>query len=328
MRRLNAGTEISPLANIKINVDGMTSPLIGDEKLLKKDIYEKSEYLLRRRGFNITSENYEYSIAVKYKTEQITKSRVEMSDYSSNLSINSSSQLSSGYGIMLSRLIGIGMSSSKKKQIVEDVSVCTHTLSIEALNAKGDVIWQGEAQWETSQLNILDEIVPVLQLLFSNLPSKESSIANVPKVKVDLAYNYFSVICRQSTFACPALPYYIRFNYSDLKAYDYLPRYIENPEALAAFVDLVQTAEFALPMGNKKWDNPISRKLWQKTMLGGKYRLGEDNNTVNVLVKLSGTKECYKVDKCYIASDEEYNEYLGQLKLWQNTLKNYFDYYE
>jgi len=107
-----------------------------------------------------------------------------------------------------------------------------------------------------------------------------------------------------------------------------MPKGIMNTMAMAAYVDLIQTAEYAIPKGDDDWSDPMSIDLWKKAMLGGKYCLGYDMDSVFVLITLKGHEEGYKIDKCWIASDAEYEKYEHEYGLWRQTLQDYFDVFE
>ncbi|MDD5408385.1 MAG: hypothetical protein PHW06_06320, partial [Candidatus Cloacimonas acidaminovorans] len=78
----------------------------------------------------------------------------------------------------------------------------------------------------------------------------------------------------------------------------------------------------------KKWDNPLDMNNWRTVYLIGKYYLGNDQNPVNIVVKLKGTPSFYVVSKCNIVTDEEYNSYYQKYNLWINKLTEFFDFFE
>jgi hypothetical protein len=97
---------------------------------------------------------------------------------------------------------------------------------------------------------------------------------------------------------------------------------------LAAYVDLIQTAEFALPDGDDRdWENPIDVRLWKSVTLGGQYLMGISKKPINVIIKLSGEKNGYYIDNAKVVSDNEYAVFQQKLYRWKKALNNYSDYY-
>jgi hypothetical protein len=173
-----------------------------------------------------------------------------------------------------------------------------------------------------------------LQVLFSQLPYDPGHLPNVPAIKVGKEASFYRTYCEGGWFACPALPSRI--------AFDPLPADIDyllsdgpsplgrtrEPKALAAYLDLIQTAEFALPLGSDDYSDPLARKLWSKARLGGQYELKPSGAVVNVLITLKGRTNGYLVDECYLATNQEYREFMSNLNAWQDAIREYFDFYE
>ena len=63
-------------------------------------------------------------------------------------------------------------------------------------------------------------------------------------------------------------------------------------------------------------------------MLGKKYKLGSDPNPVNVMVKLYGNSWGYEISKFWIGTDEEFNEFITKLDVWEKAQIDYYDFYE
>jgi hypothetical protein len=111
------------------------------------------------------------------------------------------------------------------------------------------------------------------------------------------------------------------------KVQNAIPASIKYPEALAAYLDLVTTAEIALPAGDEDWSDPLKRDLWKKVTLGARYRLTPDEKPVAVLVRLTGDWFGYTVKDCRIATDAEFSAFESDLARWQETLREYFKVY-
>ena len=103
---------------------------------------------------------------------------------------------------------------------------------------------------------------------------------------------------------------------------------VDNPEALEAYMDLILTAEYALPIGNRNYKNPLEKSNWAKVQLGGIYYLGEDNLPVNILITLRGESKGYCVENCKIVSVDEYLRYEDKLLEWQQAVSKMYDVYE
>jgi hypothetical protein len=103
---------------------------------------------------------------------------------------------------------------------------------------------------------------------------------------------------------------------------------VKDVKALAAYVDLVQTAEYSIPEGGGKWSNPLDSSLWKKVLLGARYYLGSDTSASNIFIELYGQTDGYKLEKCWIGTDKEYSQFQDKLAKWQRALSDYYDYYK
>ncbi len=98
---------------------------------------------------------------------------------------------------------------------------------------------------------------------------------------------------------------------------------------MACYVDLIQTAEYVLPNGDEiDWKNPLSKSLWEKVTLGGKYLLGPLKTPINAIVELKGRQNGYYINKCKIVDDKEYAEFEVRINKWRDALSNYYDVYK
>ena len=330
MRSLQADF-ITTKARLKTTVEGLSSPLLGNEDLIHQSLKENLDRLLERRGFHIVGDNPDYEVHLTYAVKREDK-----------LEITASSYATSALGIAVARRVGLLAyeSSSAVRLSVGEEAAYVHTFSVEVFNPTGKAVWKGEATWDSRELDVLSSISAPLQLALSGLPSDPSYVPQIPAVKVTHGLNYYTENCLDNWLTCPALPYSIAFRNTATEYGEWgwpavsrkpelrIPKEVQNPEALAAYVDLVSTAEHALPTGMKKWKDPTDTKLWKKAKLGGRYRLGADGEVLNIMVELSGTEAGYTVRKAYVATDEQYASFEADLSRWKQALKDYYDFYE
>lgn len=338
IRSLKSSQPINATAKLKIDVSGSTVPLLGNEQLTADRIREKLSYLLKQRGFSIDNASPEYVVQLLYKTERTDKFRFSSTISSTNvqayaIATSSGAGATSGLGVSIARAVSAlaTRSTTVGKQTAEQMLSYTHTISIELRSRDGLIVWKGESTWDSDELNLINRIVPAIQLILSDLPSDRATRPEIPEVKSSHALNYYKLECQDNWFTCPALPYRILFEDRKLsaEARPSIPGSVENPYALVAYVDLIQTAEYALPDGNEKdWKDPIKVSLWKRVTLGGQYLLGPSKKPVNILIKLSGKTDGYYIDECKVASDEEFGKFSVQFSKWRQALQDYYDVYE
>jgi len=205
----------------------------------------------------------------------------------------------------------------------------THIISIEVHGKDGVMVWKGESTWDSNELDMIRRIVPAIQLILSDLPSAQGIRPDAPEVKNSHVLNYFKLECEDTWFTCPALPWRIKFERNpSSETRTSIPRSIKDPAALAAYVDLIQTAEYVLPDGNEKdWKDPLRISLWENVTLGGQYLLGPDRIPVNIIIKLTGRSNGYYTNECKIATGEEFSRFSGQFSKWRQVLQDYYDVY-
>jgi len=337
-RVLDSNISIPLNSKLKIIVEGDSKPLLGNDLLLQNDIKQKMEYLLERRGYKIVSEDFQFLLTLKYKTERHDKITSSSLMYSSTnnasaLLSTSGSLTSLGLGVSIAQTISALSNKSNviSQNISETVKSYIHTILIEIMNTNNELIWQGESTWDSPNINLQTEIKSSIQIIVSNLPENKENLPFISKVKKEKEKNYYNLVCKNKWFSCPALPYKITFNTvsnNNWQDIDYgIPVSINDPSALAAYVDLMQTAEYVLPLGMKNYDNPLKNSLWSKIQLGGIYQ-SSNKVQIKILIKLTGEKSGYLVDKCWIATDEEFTEFEKNLKKWRDSLIDYYDVYE
>ncbi len=319
--------------SIAIEIEGETDPLLGEENLLKIEMKSILNNLLQRRGFKISNQSSDYKLKFSYKTIHEVRNSSSSTVLSKNLSAFSFGTLSgsgysSGLGVSIAAAVSKSISQSTlfSKQTQVDRDNYVHTISIDILDNNNKSIWVGDSKWNSRSVDIRTDIFSAIQILLSDLPSDESILPRVREVKEDYALNYYRIYCWNSWFACPALPYRIYFN--DLRGNSKIPNSVYNNMAFAAYLDLMQTAEYALPVGIKKAKSPLNRDLWKKVVLGGEYYIGDSNIKQKVLIKLKGESSGYEIEKCWIASDEEYQDYQEKITRWKDFLEDYYNVYK
>ena len=335
IRSLRSTQTIDPIAGVRVEVSGTSTPLLGNEQLTADRIRERLTYLLKRRGFSIESNSPECTVQLSYKTERSDKFRFSSEVTSTNIPIyaiatSSGAGATSGLGVSIARAISAlaSRSTTVSKQTAEQMLSYTHTISIELRKRQEHILWKGESTWDSDELNLIREIVPAIQLILSDLPSSQATRPEVSEVKSTHVLNYYKLECEGMWFTCPALPYRILFKEKEIssEAATSVPSNIENPHALAAYVDLIQTAEYALPAGDEKdWKDPIQASLWKRVTLGGQYLLGVSRKPANILIKLTGRADGYYIDECRVASDKEFSMFSTQFSKWKQALQEYYD---
>jgi hypothetical protein len=154
---------------------------------------------------------------------------------------------------------------------------------------------------------------------------------SINELKSTHTENFYNLSCRNRWYASPALPYRVRFEEYASAKYDTmgLPRCIKNPVALAAYEDLIETAEYAVPRGvsSKYWNNPLNPDLWSKVELGRKYTF-PNGKSVNVIIKLYGRLEGYLVHECRVVSDSEFQAFDTDMKKWWQALESYYSVFQ
>lgn len=327
---------VSVGATVATVVSGKTKPLIGDDSLLAVELEGLLDDLLQRRGFVIDDSLAETSFQLSYETREVEHLNASFSQSSLSAgSLASYSYSGSGVGSStgwgVTTAVGISIaetvaklsiaSRSQQYQSFEKYTGYKHTLALEINDIDGHTIWKAESSWESSTPDIRGKIVTVYQTILSQLPRDESIIPRVRSVKNSHFHNYFDQYCAHRDFNCPALPYQIYFDWIGLGV-------VQDAYALAAYVDLFQTAENALPTGTKKYQNPTDIKLWTNAMLSGVYYLGDSEQTVTLFIELKGSSYGYRVEGCYIGDDKDIAQYREKEKRWHAALSQYFDMYE
>ena len=241
-------------------------------------------HLIQRRGFIVSTGSYDYLVKLSYRTDRNDKMRLSSTVSSSNsqvyaISTSTGVGATSGLGVSIARAIGVlaSRSSTLASQTSDQLLSYTHTIAIELSNKEGTLLWKGESTWDSEELDLISGIIPALQLILSDLPSDKTVRPEIPEIKDTHVENYYRLECQDVWFTCPALPYRIMFeqHHANPAYVISIPYGVFDQNALAAYVDLIQTAEYALPDGNENnWKDPLATSLWEKVTLGGQYFLG------------------------------------------------------
>ena len=317
-------------SKLNIKVQGQTNALLGNEIFLQSKIKENLSHLLKRRGYQIEEENATFDVLLNYKTERTEKLTITSKYFTGGIStFKSTVEPTSyyGYGVNIARSISslATQTTTAMKSTAESMTLYTHCISIEIFDKNKKLIWKGESTWDSDNLDLQTDIVPAIQLIISSLPTNNQYIPHVAEVIKGSESNYFDINCKNYWFACPALPYRLSFHSQGSSGY-YNKEQIIDAKAFEAYLDLMQTAEYALPIGKEDiYENPLDYWIWSKVMLGGKYYLGPEKKLINVLIELKGTMKGYIVKKCWIASDSEYKDFEQKIVNWRNALIKYYD---
>jgi len=346
MRTLNSPTEIAAGSVVSVSVTGVTMPLSGDEKLVAKRLEEYVSDLLSRRGFVISASNFNYRCVISYKTNMGTRIAVNTQEQTSYISSMFYDTALGVTGVSLfNTVVGTVMPSSGVNIKVNETAAFLHNISVNMFDRNNNLVWTGDTAWETSDLDILQNSYMVFKKLFISLPKTENVLARVPRIKKDRVIDYFTMFCKNKWFTSMALPYQIRFDplvenrqesssksrdaklYTELSITSELPETISEGQNLAAYVDLILMSEMALPSGSiEEWENnPLSETIWEEVQLGGRYIIGNNDISRNILMnlKMISGGNGYSVNKCRVVDDDEYNIFTQNMINWQNIAKEY-----
>ena len=275
----------------------------------------------------------EYYLILTYKTYRNDKinsySAASVSNKNTYIAYNGYNS-NSALGVMIASAV-FGLASQSNTTIQNSTTTYesySHIIALEIFQQDSTLIWKGESAWDSENIDLTSDITYSLQLLISWLPNDNITFPHVAIVKESKQDNFYNLVCKGRYFTCPALPYRIAFtyNYAFGKDNNYQsPLSVDNSKAYDAYLDLLQTAEYALPLGDDDYSYPLDKTLWSEVEIGGKYYIGNDQKPSNILIKMTGEEEGYKIDKCWTASNEEYQEFQSRLFSWQKALKDYYD---
>lgn len=315
-----------------INVNGEEKHLLLDNALLDGSIYKGIESQLLRRDFEITKneQNADYILNISYFSKDVQVMRTEVQTYQSSSQYNYSG---TSTGILAALAVGAQASrtSTSNKAESSTHTAYRHTVGFSINNLDNELIWTGESTWESGSPDITSRISTVSQILLSNLPGYGEVTPRVPAVNPEKEENYYKLYVEDRNFVGPALPYTINFERSaeDSRSLsqNLTIRGVSDPRISRAVIDLIQTAEFAVPR-DPNYENPISTTQWNRVNLGGSYYIGDDNQPTNILIELRGSRDGYTIRNASKASQSEYSAFLSDLEKWQNALIEYYNVFE
>lgn len=335
-RTLGQAQSVEPGSSIYINVSGDEEHLLIDNPLMDNSVYNIIKHQLSRRDFKIINSrnDADYILNVKYQSEDVQVMQTKVSSFQNSYQESANG---SGYGVLVALAVAEQTSSNQSASQAE-VSTQTayrHTLGFSIIQ-NDQTVWTGESTWKSSSVDVSNRITSTIQLLLSKLPGYGEVTPIVKAVNPEKKDNYYNLFIKGNSFLGPSLPYVIDFSNSSssstrpnqgLSNSESNIDGISNPRILHAVVDLIQTAEYALPK-DPNFENPISSSQWAKVKLGGEYYIGNDDEKTYILVDLVGDKTGYNIENASKVSRQEYNRFLNDLDKWQNALANYFQVFE
>ena len=332
-RSLQSNAELPVAGAVETRVTGTTEPLLEDEHLLSESIRLTLNALLERRGYSAVDSAGDFLMKLVYETNE--REYTQLETYSSGMMGFSSTyegvfgayQSSWGQGVEIARLAArsIALLSTSDASVVRSASGFRHVLAMLLLDGEGDLLWKGEARWVSSSPEIRRGLVTAAQLLLSEFPMHADDAPIVRKLKETHVDAYLKTECIGKEFACPALPSPIYFR--ELSSNLHIDDFISDDTALPAIVDLIQTAEFSLPVGRGRYDEPLEPDLWTHAMLGGEYRFSAESAPIKILVKLKGKTTGYAIEDAWVATAEEWKKFKWELENWRTAVAAYFDMY-
>lgn len=299
---------------------------------MDRSIYNSIESQLLRRGFEITKneENADYILNINYSSKDVQVMRTEVQTYQSSNQYNYSG---TSTGILAALAVGAQASRTTTANKAESSThtAYRHTVGFSITNLNSELIWTGESTWESGNVDITSRISTVSQILLSNLPGYGEVVPRVPAVNPEKEENYYKLYVEDRNFVGPALPYTINFESSagDSRSLsqNLTIQGVSDPRISRAVIDLIQTAEFAVPR-DPNYENPTSTRQWNRVNLGGIYYIGDDTQPTRILIELRGSKGGYTIRNSSTVNQNEYDAFLNDLQKWQTALIEYYNVFE
>jgi hypothetical protein len=331
--------EVNTIGDIQVSVDYESNPFPGSNVLKESNVESVLEELLLRRGYNVSNDP---TTSMRLLASLHTTRRDHLQTgyqyrprYSAKY-LQGSVIATHSVGVTIATIIS-SLDIKRGPQALTDIHTregYTHTLGI-MISDGNNILWKGESTWDSVDPDIQSHFIPSVQLLFSSLPANPEVLPKVREVNPDKGFDFFLLNCWNRWFSCPALPYRIVFTrptqggaVSNRASSPFITTSdIQNEEAFAAYVDLLNTSEFALPKGNSKYNYPLDDVLWKKVQLGGVYDI-EGKGITKILIDLEGYSGGYEVRKCRIPSSEEWTEYVEKKAEWESALGELFSFWE
>lgn len=308
---------------VDIDVTGENHSLLGAEDPRIQQVSNHVARALSARGYQVSASSGDVHAHFIYSTSPTTRLFTQNSASHSAYRFGSATAL--GLGAYVAQAVHESSSSTTATtQRSEEVAVHQHRLALE-FRADDRVVWTSNAMWESSTPDIQDDLDYALALMVSSLPHNDNELRRSPQLRTSHIETYYKENCEGVQMRSIAIPNYVRFPDRTSTG---LPGRIKNPEALPAYVDLIQSADMVVPIGLDVWTNPASPMLWSSLLLGSEFELGPDGDRVYAMIELSGRTSGYLVRKAWLADQEEYTEYLNALDDWRNAVSDYYDWFE
>lgn len=325
-RTLASEEKVTPGSSMQIIITGETKPILGSEDLFQEKVKTALAEIFKRRGYRIVEADADYTVTLRYRTTRHENLPVNTPPPDNNgmPSIPSTNVVSYGVGFALKAAQSTDFMPVKPNTEMP----YTHTVGVDIANKNADVIWKGETVWDSGNINMENVLQSTLYSLLSRLPRVSTPIPVVLTVKHDKISNFYTLFCNDRIFSCPALPYRIQF---ELDKKTKMPIGIEDPEVLEAYIDLIKTAEDALPLDRKGHTPAVAQRgCADNVELGGEYRLNYSNVDahIHVLMILERQSDAYIVRRAWRANENEYNDFMKALNAWKTVLNDYYDLYE
>jgi hypothetical protein len=320
-----------------LNIEGEDRTTVGEEKFVSMQISNTVEEMLSRRGFSRTEADAQYVITLNYRagsqtlmnSTTVMENRSSASSFYAGMAAANASSRGRSLGVAIAALIGVAATSSNASTVVQSTAPemqYDYAVSLGIRNREGRTLWQGDAVWQSSGIDILDEIRLPLQLLASELPTN-SLTPHVNRLKEDRVETFYILHCKNRWFSSPAVPYRIQ-----IEEYRF-SNPVKDRYAYLAYIDLLERAEISVPIsfrfGEDDYAEVSDPYIWKKVLLGGEYLIGPLNEPAKILITLeTDAAGGYKVVNAHVATSEEYSEYLTRLAGWRSALQTYYDLYE
>ncbi|MFZ1730539.1 MAG: hypothetical protein WBQ23_00385 [Bacteroidota bacterium] len=320
-----------------LKIEGEDHSTVGDEQFLNAQLSRSVEDALSRRGFSKVDADAEYDITMNYRagsqtlmnSTTVMENRSSASSFYLGMAAANASSKGRSLGVAIAALIGVAASSSNASTVVQSATPETqydYAVALAIRSREGQTIWQGDAVWQSSGIDILDEIRLPLQLLASGLPSKALT-PHVNRLKADRSETFYNLHCKDHWFSSPAVPY--RIQIEDSRFND--P--VKDKHAYLAYIDLLERAEISVPIsfrfGQDDYTDVSDPYIWRKVLLGGEYLIGPIKEPTKILITLeTDAAGGYKVADAHVATAEDYSAYLTRLAGWRSALQQYYDLYE
>jgi len=324
------GEQVQKGASLSIIAESDGTPLLGSDDLINQEIVETAKSLLLRRGFVLDEPNPDYVLKIKYITDKESDISIQNTQEYPLYYAGSTSNMNDAFGVLLASALSTSYYISSKTTITTNsYKRYNHLINCEIYNRDNAQLWKYDSRVASKSIDFLEHAHSMLQTAFCTLPSTGKVIPKVPLFREDKLLDYAQLYMENRLFVCPALPSFIRFGGVYRSPDGFIPFGISEPKYLMAYIDLLQSAEYAIPKGSKKnWTNPTQRSLWKKVTLVGQYYVDNENTPINVVITLNGTGAYYLIKSCKTVSSDEYNSYLEKRKDWEEVLKEFFSFDE